>query len=249
MRGKVAVDLHVHSALSACAGEEMRPPEVLLTAEQRQVRILGLVDHCTARNAWAFVGAAQAFDVRVFAGLEVESAEGVHLLALFDSLEAATDMDRVIAEHLPGLPNNERLFGKQQLLDELGNVIGLDRRLLVTATDLRIDEIAEMVCGREGLAVPAHVDRQTNGLLPVLGFVPPGLQVQAFEVSRHLSADEARLRWPDLRGRPLLTASDAHCLDEIGQVVTWISEDLARAEVSAREWGLLLADEVLAAGS
>lgn len=244
MGRRVKVDLHVHSALSPCGGEEMKPPGVLLTAERRGVRILGIADHSTAGNAWAFVEAAEAFDVRVFVGLEVESAEGVHLLALFDTLDAVMDMDAVVAAHLPGLPNNERLFGEQHLLDEMGRVVGKDKRLLVAGTDLSIEQLAKMAGERGGMSLAAHVDRPTNGLLPVLGFVPPDLQVQAFEVSPHMDPDEARRRWPELRDLPLVTASDAHYLEDIGWHTTCVSQELAVADVGALEWGRLLAAEL-----
>jgi len=75
MSARVAADLHVHTALSPCGDDQMRPPAMLLSAERRGVRVLGVVDHCSARNAAAVLGAAPAFDVRVFVGLEVESAE------------------------------------------------------------------------------------------------------------------------------------------------------------------------------
>lgn len=244
MGKRVAADLHVHSALSPCGSEEMRPPAVLLTAERRGIGVLGVVDHSTARNAWAFLGAAEAFDVRVFAGLEVESAEGVHVLALFDTLEAVAAMDDLVAARLPGLPNRADLFGEQLLVDEMGTAVGEDGRLLLTATDLTVEEIAVATAEAGGMSIPAHVDRSANGLLPTLGFVPTDLRVEVLEVSRPLAPAEARRRWPELAGWPLVASSDAHYLDDVGGAVTWISEGLAAAEVPAAEWARLLAEEL-----
>lgn len=246
MGDRVAVDLHVHTALSPCAGEEMKPPAMLLAAERRGVGVLGVVDHCSARNAEAVLEAAPAFALRVLVGLEVESAEGVHLLALFARAEAAMDMDALVAEHLPPLYNRPDVLGWQHLVDAWGNVLGVDERLLVTATDLSVEEIADLTAARDGLCIPVHTDRSVNGLLPLLGFVPPELRVEAFEVSRHTTPSEARRRWPELQERPLVTGSDAHYLEEIGQAVTWVSAELAAAEVGAREWGRRLGLEALA---
>lgn len=248
MADRVAADLHVHSALSPCGADEMTPPGMLLTAERRGIRVLGVVDHGTARNAAAFLEAAQAFDVRLFVGLEVESAEGVHILALFDTAEAALDMDAVIAGHLPGLPNRPDLFGEQHLVDEWGNRVGVDERLLVTATDLPIERIALLTSERGGLSIPAHIDRPANGLLPTLGFVPPDLQVELFELSPHLAPADARARWPELAGRPLMSGSDAHCLADIGRATTALSPQLAQAPLNACEWGRALARELLGGG-
>ncbi len=245
MAGRVAIDLHVHSALSPCAADEMQPPAMLLLAEERGIAVVGIVDHSTGRNARAFLEAAPAFAVRVFVGLEIESAEGVHTLALFDTAEAALEMDGVVAAHLPAMPNSPKLFGEQHLLDEWGTVIGHDDRLLVTATDLSIEDLARLTAERGGLSIPAHIDRFANGLLPTLGFVPPDLQADLYEVSPHLSPADARARWGELRARPLITGSDAHCLADIGRAVTTISAPLARAPVGIREWGRRLAAELI----
>jgi len=174
-------------------------------------------------------------------GLEIESAEGVHLLGLFDTAEAARSMDELVAAHLPDLPNRPEVLGEQYLLDEWGQVRGTDRRLLLAATDLSIEEIADAIAARGGLSLPAHIDRTSHGLMPLLGFVPPGLRVELFEVSRRLPLAEARARWP---GLPLITASDAHRLEEIGQAVTWIPAELAEAPLPARAWGQAVAEAV-----
>lgn len=230
------IDLHVHSALSPCAAEEMKPPAALLMAERRGVTVLGVVDHCSARNAGAFIEAAPAFDLRLLVGLEIESAEGVHILALFDNLDAAMAMDESVAERLPDLANRPSFFGEQHLLDEWGQIVGMDGRLLVTACELSIEEVAALTASLGGISIPAHIERAAYGLLPTLGFAPPGLEVDAFELSRWTSPAQARERWPELRGRALLTGSDAHCLDEIGRGEMRIAEELARAALPAREW-------------
>lgn len=226
----------------------MRPGEVLLSAERRRIAVVGIVDHCTAGNAKAFLDASAAFDVRVLVGLEVESAEGVHILALFDSLDAAMDMDRLVADHLPDLRNRPDVLGEQLLLDAWGHVIGTDDRLLVTATDLTIEQIARHTTDRRGLSIPAHVDRSLNGLFRVLGMVPPDLRVPAFEVSASMAPDRARARWPQLAEVCLLTSSDAHVPEDIGRAMTFISPDLARAELDACDWGEELKKELCPGG-
>ncbi len=237
----VPIDLHLHTALSPCADEGMRPAEMLLTAEQRGLRVVGIVDHSSAGNARAVLEAAPAFDVRVFVGLEVESAEGVHLLGLFDREQAALSMDELVAAHLPPLANRPDLFGEQHLLDEWGHLLGVEERLLLVGTDLSVEEIAQAIAERGGLTIPAHIERTTHGLMPLLGFVPPHLRVELFEVSRHLPLLAARERWPDL---PLITSSDAHSLEEIGQAPTWIPAEVAAAPLGAREWGWAVAEAV-----
>ncbi|MEI6500765.1 MAG: PHP domain-containing protein [Armatimonadota bacterium] len=243
-----AIDLHIHSALSPCGGDEMAPPAVLLTAERMGLATIGIVDHSTAGNAASFFLAAQAFEVRVLAGLEIESAEGVHLLALFDYPEAARSMTELVASHQPRACNRPEVVGAQRLLDEYGEVVGEEERLLIAAADLTVEQIAAATREREGLSLAAHIDRRSNGLLSTLGFIPPRLAVDLFEVSRHLSVEEARRRWPELVGRPLLQGSDAHYLHEIGQSSTEVPERLARPFAPLREWGRQLAAELVTRG-
>jgi hypothetical protein len=245
MTERVPIDLHVHTALSPCAAAEMKPPAILLAAERRGVRVLGVVDHSTAGNAWAVMEAAPAFEVRVLVGLEVESAEGVHILALFDSAEAAMAMDAVVSEHLPQRPNRAEVFGEQHLLDALGDVIGEDPRLLSAAVDLSVEEIAALTAGRGGLSLPAHIDRRANGLLPTLGFIPPGLHADLWELSRHMGPRTAREQWPELETRALLNGSDAHFIDDIGCAPTWISPHTAEAHLGPADWGRAVARELL----
>jgi len=248
MTERVAIDLHVHTALSPCAAAEMTPPAILLAAERRGVRVLGVVDHSTARNAWAVVEAAPAFEVRVFVGLEVESAEGVHVLALFESAEAAMAMDAVVAEGLPERPNRADVFGEQHLLDAMGDVIGEDARLLAAGVDRGLEEILALTAERDGLSVPAHIDRRANGLLPTLGFIPPGLPADLWELSPHMQPPTARETWPELRMRALLNGSDAHFIDDIGCAPTWISPQTAEARLGPADWGRAVARELLGSG-
>jgi hypothetical protein len=246
MPERVAIDLHVHTALSPCAAAEMTPPAILLQAERRGMRVVGIVDHSTARNAQAVLEAAPAFDVRVLVGLEIESAEGVHILALFDSAKAAMTMDALVAEHLPDRPNRADVFGPQYLMDAMGDVVGEDPRLLTTAVDLGIEEIADLTAAHGGLAVPAHIDRRANGLLPTLGFVPPGLRADLWELSPNVTPSGARGMWPELKTRALVNGSDAHFPQGIGGAATRIPAQLAEARLGVAEWGREVARELLA---
>ncbi len=231
------VDLHIHSALSPCASEEMRPPGVLLSAEERGIALVGIVDHSGAGNARAFHEAAEAFDVAVFTGLEIESAEGVHVVTLFDGPEAALAMQSAALPHFLPLPNRPEIFGRQLLVDELGDPLGEEPRLLAGAADLAIEEILALGRALGGLCYPAHVDRTANGLLALLGFIPPELPAEVLEISPNVTPPEARARWPELAAWPLVTGSDAHFLSDIGRAVTLVPAELIRERVPAGQWG------------
>jgi PHP family Zn ribbon phosphoesterase len=219
----------------------MVPPQVLLTAEQRGLGIVGIVDHSSARNARAFAEAAPAFAVQVLLGLEIESSEGVHLLALFRTAEEALQLDEIVTQSLPPLPNRPDIFGEQILVNEWGEPIGHDTRLLVAATDLTLEELVFLTHGLGGIAVPAHVDRSANGLLPTLGFVPPGLEADLYELSFRTPVEKAVAQWPQLAELPVIAGSDAHCIEDIGRACSHIPQELTQPGEPLRDWARAVA--------
>lgn len=236
------LDLHLHSTLSPCGAAEMAPPAMLLTAERRGLHTVGVVDHSSAGNAAAFLSAAPAFTANVLVGLEIESAEGVHLLALFDAAAPAEDLSALVGRHLPPRDNRPDLFGEQLLVNEWGDTIGVEQRLLVAAADLSVERLAEETLARGGLSIAAHIDRLSNGLMPTLGIIPPRLRVDLFELSPATTPEAARLRWPELARRPLLSGSDAHYLEDIGRTPTRTPPELAVPTVPLRDWAARLAE-------
>ncbi|HEX2986930.1 MAG TPA: histidinol phosphatase, partial [Chloroflexota bacterium] len=173
-----------------------------------------------AENAEAAIAAGADVGVRVLPGIEVETREGVHVLTLFDRIEKLIQWQEVVYDHLPPRENDERVFGAQLVVDREGNLLGVNRRLLLTAVDLSLEEVVERSQGYGGLCVPAHVDRPANGLLSVLGMLPEGLRAPALEISPRIDIDGALKQYPQLAGNTLIRSSDAHTLEDIGKVAT-----------------------------
>jgi PHP family Zn ribbon phosphoesterase len=168
----------------------------------------------------------------------VTTREDVHVLTLFEEVSEALAWQEYIYRHLPPLPNNERAFGAQLVVDAEDDLVRLNERLLLTATDLSLEHIIEETAGAGGLAIPAHVDRPAFSLLSQLGFVPPGLDLPVLEVSRHADVDNAAAAHPSLAGRRLVQSSDAHCVEDVGagRTVFWLEEPtLAELRLACRE--------------
>jgi len=64
--------------------------------------------------------------------------------------------------------------------------------LLFVSADIALENAVARVNALGGIAIPAHIDRPANGLSALLGFVPPGLNAAALEISPNISADAAR---------------------------------------------------------
>ncbi len=213
-------DLHIHTCLSPCAELEMLPDLIVERAQELGLHIIAITDHNSAENAASVVNAARGTGITVLPGMEVQTREEVHVLALFDTLEQATAWQEQVYAALPPLKNDEMAFGEQLLLDANGKPAGYLDRLLVTSTSFTVEEVVERVAALEGLCIPAHVDRPVYSIVATLGFIPPGMDVAGVEISPNIGLAEARERFPQLASYSLVANGDAHRLKEMKRRTT-----------------------------
>ncbi|MBR5409768.1 MAG: PHP domain-containing protein [Clostridia bacterium] len=205
-------DLHIHSCLSPCGDDDMTPASIAGVGALVGLQIMALTDHNTCKNCPAFFKAAKRYGIVPVAGMELTTAEDIHVLCLLPSLEAALDFDREIDKRRMKVPLNEKIFGRQLIMDENDNVIGTEPDYLLPATDVPIDDVPALVSRFGGVSYPAHVDRESNGVIAVLGAFPdnPGfLNAEFYDASKK---DAYLLSYPALRTRRVLVSSDAHNL-------------------------------------
>ncbi|MCG0275223.1 MAG: PHP domain-containing protein [Thermosediminibacteraceae bacterium] len=216
MLKEFAADLHIHTCLSPCADSEMIPPNILNMAKLLGTKIIGISDHNSAKNLQAMIEASRNYEILVLPGIEVQSKEEVHVLCLFERLKEALEFQDFIYSHLPQKKNYPQYFGHQYVVDAQGNVKGEEERLLIASTDLSVDEILKNAYKLGGIVIPAHIDRNTFGILGQLGFIPEYLRVDAVEFSKNISLKEARGKFPFIFDRfPVIFSSDAHCLKDM----------------------------------
>ncbi len=116
----------------------------------------------------AVIKAAEGSELTVLPGIELTTAEEIHVICLFDTYAQLVELQKIVDENLPNIPNNPDFFGMQLIVDSEGNYIDTETRLLSNATHLSIGEAQEHVLRLGGLFIPAHVNREENGLLPRL---------------------------------------------------------------------------------
>ena len=211
---KFLAELHVHTLLSPCAEVEMIPPFIVSEALERGIRIIAITDHNASANVGAVQKAAAGTGLVVLPGMEVQSQEEVHVLCLFDRLDQLAAWQARVDAELTPLPNDPEHFGEQFVVDESGDFIRREHRLLLSSVCLSVEQIFQEAGALGGLAIPAHVDRKAFGLFANLGFVPADLPIEALEISRHLSPSKAAEVFPQVRGYPLIQSGDVHRLDE-----------------------------------
>jgi len=203
------IDLHNHSCLSPCATLEQSPRVLAARAAERGIGLLALTDHNSALNCPAFAAACRERGILPVFGLEANTREEVHVLCLFDRLEAALDFGEWAYGRLPPVPHDPERFGDQAAVDADEVLLEGPGKYLGNALDLGIDELGAPVRARGGILVPAHVDRPAFSMTSQLGFVVAGPWA-ALEC----------LRIPpgiDTGRYPLITSSDAHHPDQVGR--------------------------------
>jgi len=211
----VAADLHVHTCLSPCATLDMTPMKIVKEACKKGLTIIAITDHNSAENTGSVVAAARESGLCIIPGMEVTTSEEAHIVALFGEVENALSLQELVYQKLQGGENNEDFFGLQVVANASDEVETINKRLLIGATDLRLEEVVEEIHDRGGLAVAAHIDRQSFSVLSQLGFIPEGMAFDAVEISKSMALGDARTQFSEYNF-PLITASDAHGLEEIG---------------------------------
>lgn len=209
------MDLHIHSALSPCAENEMTPCAIAQRARAAGLALIAVCDHNASGNAAACAAAGAECGLSVIPGMEVQTREEVHLLCLFSSLSALERWQTTVDAGLPTTDNRPEHFGEQLLFDRHDGLIGRERRLLLTSTALTVEQVFAGVAALGGLCIPAHIDRPSFSLLGNLGLIPPGIDCCAVEISRRADPAAVRRRFPDTAALPYLIASDAHRLCDI----------------------------------
>ena len=82
-------DLHIHSCLSPCADNDMTPANIAGTATLAGIQIMALTDHNSVKNCPAFFKACKKYGVIPVPGMELTTAEDIHVVCLFDELDSA----------------------------------------------------------------------------------------------------------------------------------------------------------------
>ena len=220
-------DLHIHSCLSPCADLAMAPDEIVARARAAGMDGIALTDHQSARNTPAIVECARRAGVACLCGMEVQTAEEVHTVALFDTAEQALELTDWVYAAMPKRVNDPETFGDQPVVTWDNDIVDLEWRILAMGCRRTIPETAAKVRELGGLYIAAHVDRPNFSCLGTLGAIPEGC-FDAVELSR---TAEASVWMPKTAGYAFVRSSDAHNPDDVARV--WTEADLAEFSVAA----------------
>lgn len=210
-------DLHIHSCLSPCADDDMTPANIAGMAAVQGLNIVALTDHNSCKNCRAFFTHAKRYGIVPVAGMELTTAEDIHVICLFPDLESAMRFDSIVSDRLLKVKNKASIFGNQLIMDENDEKIGEEEYLLINATTIDLEEAFNTVRSLGGVCYPAHIDRESGGLIAVLGAFPEEPVYTAFELNCADSFDEYKEKHPVIKDKRYVVSSDAHNLWSISE--------------------------------
>lgn len=206
----------------------MSPSEIVARAVAAGIDGIALTDHQSARNTPAIAECARRAGLKCLFGMEVQTAEEVHTVALFDTTEQALALTDWVYAAMPKRVNDPETFGDQPVVTWDDDIVEMEWRILAMGCRRTIPETAAKVHELDGLYIAAHIDRPNFSVISALGAIPeppPTTNCQqpttkyfdAVELSR--TADES-LWLPKAAGYAVIRSSDAHNLDDVVRVWT-----------------------------
>ena len=214
---KIYYDFHIHSALSPCGDEDMTPNNIVNMAALKGLNAIAVTDHNSVLNCRAAIKAAAELDLCVLPGLELCTAEEIHILCLFALPDDAEAFYEEVKNNFMPIKNKPDIFGRQLIMDENDEVVGEEEILLTMATRISVNDVPHLVEKYGGVAIPAHVDRPSYSMTAVFGELPDYLGFGCIEVSQKGDIDDVRKKYPNVISFARICNSDAHYLENISE--------------------------------
>lgn len=227
-------DLHLHSCLSPCGDDDMTVNNIAGMAKLNGLNIVALTDHNSTKNCPAFFKACERNGVVAVAGTELNTAEDIHLVCLFETLDSSIEFDTALKEKRILFKNRPDVAGNQTILDSDDNTIGEEEYFLPNATTLALDDAYAFASSYGAAVYPAHIDRPANGIIAVLGTYPEGLSFKAAEFKDRSLIESYKRKYPELKGIITVSSSDAHYLWDISEAKNYLELDCGEDADSVR---------------
>lgn len=208
-------DFHIHSCLSPCGDNEMLPSDIAGMAKLNGLQMVALTDHNSCKNCPAFFEACEFYGITGVAGMELTTSEDVHLVCLFPTLQKAMEFDAFIEKRLSPFKNKKAIFGEQIIANVNGENVGEVENFLPAAADINIGDAVEKVREVGGICYPAHIDRNSGGIIAMLGDIPKEYGFNVAEIHDPNKLSEFKEKFKALENCTILSSSDAHTLLDI----------------------------------
>jgi PHP family Zn ribbon phosphoesterase len=194
----------------------MSPKNIIEKAHEIGLNIIAITDHNMTENSFYARELGNKHGITVLPGMELQTLEEIHLLAIFDEYDTAFDFQKKIYDLLPDVRNDIDFYGDQIVVDTENEIVRSEERLLLNSAQISIDNAVNLIKSMGGIAIASHIDSPTFSIISQLGFVPDNIPFDALEV-RHLEKASDLLSLIMQKNVPLVSFSDAHYIVDIGR--------------------------------
>lgn len=208
-------DFHNHSCLSPCGDNDMTPCNIVGMAKILSLDIIALTDHNSCLNCPAAVELGKKEGITVIPGMELCTAEEIHVVCLLPNVETALEFSSYVKKRIPPVKNREEIFGEQLILSQSDEILGKEDLLLTTASSIGIYEVPALIKSFGGAAFPAHINRSSYSVISSLGEITADMGFLCAEFTKDADVKEYVRRFPALSDMKIFYNSDAHYLENM----------------------------------
>jgi len=202
----------------------MSPKNIVMKTKDMGLDVIAITDHNMVENAIYAYEIGKTVNIHVLIGMELQTIEEIHLLAIFDSAETGLEFQKIIYDLLPCIMNRPDYFGDQVVVDVNDNIVRTEDKLLVNSAGITIDDAVKWIASHGGIAIPSHIDSPSFSILSQIGSIPQGIPFHALEI-RDEKNKEMVLPRVGNRSIPFVAFSDAHYIEDIGKKKTLLLLD------------------------
>lgn len=211
----------------------MTPCNIAGMAKLNGLDIVALTDHNSTGNCRSFCAACKEYGIVPVPGMELTTCEDIHMVCLFPTVEDAESFGKAYLPHRIPYKNREDIFGKQIYYNENDEISGYEENLLINASDMSVDDAYALVSEHNGAAFPAHINKEENGIIPILGALPEKPFFGTVEYKGGMPSDEYKKKY-GLENKHILYDSDAHYLYDIAAAEHKITLECGKSEQEIR---------------
>jgi predicted metal-dependent phosphoesterase TrpH len=119
----------------------MVPVAVVRRAVAYGLDVIAITDHNSIANAEVFVNEGKKQGLIVVPGMEMTTSEGIHVICLFETLDALCLWNEYLSPYKTTMKNNSRYFGHQWVISESGEKLREEKSMLFDSMGLSVDDV------------------------------------------------------------------------------------------------------------